>query len=118
LISLKNTLSFLIQSTQSQQLPLKNQLAQNYPNPFNPETWIPYQLAQEAYATITIFDASGRIIRNIDIGYQPAGYYLRKDKAAYWDGRNSFGEIVASGIYFYSIRARNFKAMRKMVVAR
>jgi hypothetical protein len=98
--------------------PLQNRLAQNYPNPFNPETWIPYQLAQKAYVTITIFDASGQIVRTIDVGYQPAGPYFSKDRAVYWDGRNSFGETVASGIYFYSIRAGNFKAVKKMLIVR
>jgi WD40 repeat protein len=118
LIPLKETLYFLIQSLESQKFPLQNRLAQNYPNPFNPETWIPYQLAQGTYVTITIFDMSGRIIRTIDVGYQPAGSYFSKDRAAYWDGKNNLGETVVSGVYFYSIRAGNFKAAKKMMVAK
>ena len=118
LISLKETLYSLIQSMELQQIPYQNRLIQNYPNPFNPETWIPYQLSQKAHVTITIFDIYGKIIRTIDVGYQDAGSYMRKNRAAYWDGKNGFGETVASGIYFYSIRAGNFKAVRKMVVAR
>ncbi|MBC8235866.1 T9SS type A sorting domain-containing protein [bacterium] len=118
LIPLKETLCFLIQSAESKEFPIQNRLAQNYPNPFNPETWIPYQLAQESHVAITIFDASGRIIRTIDVGYQPAGSYISKNRAVYWDGKNSFGETVASGIYFYSIRAGNFNAVKKMIVTK
>ncbi|MBM3239140.1 T9SS type A sorting domain-containing protein [Candidatus Poribacteria bacterium] len=117
LIPLKETLYVLIQSA-NQKLPPQNRLAQNYPNPFNPETWIPYQLAQGADVTITIFEASGRIIRTLDVGYQPAGSYVSKDRAAYWEGKNNLGETVVSGIYFYSIRAGNFNAVKKMIVAK
>ena len=117
LIPLKETLYFLIQSA-SQKISSQNRLAQNYPNPFNPETWIPYQLAQDAYVAITILDASGRVVRTIDVGYRPAGSYVSKDGAVHWDGKNSLGETVVSGVYFYSIRAGNFKAVKKMVVVR
>ncbi|MFQ6040132.1 MAG: dockerin type I domain-containing protein [Candidatus Poribacteria bacterium] len=118
LILLKETLYSLIQAAELRRIPLQNRLAQNYPNPFNPETWIPYQLAQKAHVTITIFDIYGKIIRTIDVGYQDAGSYISKNRAAYWDGKNGFGETVANGIYFYSIRAGNFTALKKMIVAK
>ena len=44
-------------------------------------------------------------MRQLDLGHQPAGYYTDRTKAAYWDGRNEHGESVASGIYFYQLRA-------------
>jgi len=47
-----------------------------------------------------------------------AGEYFAIDKAAYWDGRNEAGEEVASGIYFYTIQAGDFKAIKKMVIQR
>ena len=93
-------------------------LYQNYPNPFNPDTWIPYQVAEDTDAVIRISDASGRIIRTLELGYKPTGFYATKDKAAYWDGRNGAGESVASGIYFYSITAGDYTATRKMTVRR
>ena len=45
-------------------------LLQNYPNPFNPETWIPYQLANDALVTLNIYDQSGQIVRILDMGRQ------------------------------------------------
>jgi hypothetical protein len=89
---------------------------QNYPNPFNPETWIPFRLAESANVTIEIYDAMGRVVRTLDLGNLPGGYYLDKSKAAYWDGRNEFGESVVSGLYFYKLTAGSFSAMRRMVI--
>jgi len=93
-------------------------LLQNYPNPFNPETWIPFQLAKPADVTLRIYNLSGQVIRKIDIGYKPAGTYTSSRKAIYWDGRNNFGERVASGIYFYAIKAGSFNEARKMIVVK
>ena len=91
-------------------------LLTNYPNPFNPETWIPYHLAHDADVTLTIYDIKGMVVRRLDLGYQRAGYYTDRIKAAYWDGRNNLGESVGSGIYFYQLQAENFSTMRKMVI--
>jgi hypothetical protein len=93
-----------------------SKLKSNYPNPFNPETWIPYRLAKEAVITLTIYDATGRIVRSIDVGYRRAGVYESKEKSVHWDGRNNFGERVASGIYFYHLTAGDFSGVRKMLV--
>jgi len=93
-------------------------LAQNYPNPFNPETWIPYRLTEEGDVTVRIYSASGNLVRGLELGHKPAGFYISKSKAAYWDGRNDGGESVASGVYFYTIQAGDFTAIRKMVVAK
>ena len=98
--------------------PTEFDLSQNYPNPFNPDTWIPYQLAEDVNVTIRIHDASGRLVRTLDLGRKPAGFYTNKVKAAYWDGRNEAGEQVASGIYFYTIQAGEFTATRKMLAVR
>ncbi|MHC4536799.1 MAG: alkaline phosphatase, partial [Planctomycetota bacterium] len=101
-------------------------LLQNYPNPFNPETWIPFKLSRHASVTINIYDTTGQLIRTLHLGNQRAGVYTTKDKAAYWNGRDSFGQSVASGVYFYtlqverseipSIGAGEFRATRKMVI--
>ena len=88
----------------------------NYPNPFNPETWIPYQLAAAADVTLTIYGTNGQVVRTLRLGHQPAGVYQRKARAAYWDGRNDFGEHVASGLYFYTLRAGDFTATGKMLI--
>ena len=96
--------------------PEKTQLLANYPNPFNPETWIPYELATDTDVKITIYNTQGVVIRTLEFGHQSAGYYTGRDRAAYWDGRNAFGEQVASGIYFYQFETDEMSSMRKMVI--
>ena len=91
-------------------------LLPNYPNPFNPETWIPYHLAEPADVTLTIYSVDGKVVRRLDLGHQDTGYYQSKARAAYWDGRNSVGERVASGLYFYTLTAGDFAATRKMLI--
>ncbi|RKU12006.1 hypothetical protein C6503_18085 [Candidatus Poribacteria bacterium] len=91
-------------------------LAQNYPNPFNPETWIPYQLSQSAEVSIHIHNVAGHLIRTLDLGLKPTGSYMTPSTAAYWDGKNSVGESVASGIYFYTLQTADFAATRRMVI--
>ena len=97
-------------------VPDQTLLQPNYPNPFNPETWIPYHLANDSDVQISIYDINGALVRQLDLGYQQAGYYTNRSRAAYWDGRNEFGERVATGIYFYQLRADNMSLIRKMVI--
>lgn len=96
--------------------PVDFALGQNYPQPFNPETWIPYSLPKDVNAVIRIYNASGTLIRSLDLGQKQAGYYTSRDRAAYWDGRNEYGEQVSSGIYFYNIQAGEYTATRKMLL--
>ncbi|MDE0688630.1 MAG: dockerin type I domain-containing protein [Candidatus Poribacteria bacterium] len=90
----------------------------NYPNPFNPETWIPYQLADAADVSMKIYDAGGRLVRTIPIGFKPVGYYLTRQRAAYWDGRNKAGEPVSSGVYFLQFVAGDFAATQRVVIVK
>ena len=92
-------------------------LFQNYPNPFNPDTWMPYQLVEDADVNIKIYSIAGQLARTLHPGPKPAGSYINKHRAAYWDGRDESGENVASGIYFYTIQAGNYTATKKMVTA-
>ena len=96
--------------------PETTMLLPNYPNPFNPETWIPYQLANTSDVKITIYDTRGMLVRTLLLGYQSAGYYTGRSRAAYWDGRNSLGERVASGVFFYRLQTDEISLMRKMVI--
>ena len=96
--------------------PKETALLPNYPNPFNPETWIPYQLTHAADVQIAIYDTKGTMVRQLDLGYQPVGYYTDRSKAAYWDGCNEKGEAVASGVYFYQLRVGDYTATRRMVI--
>ncbi|MCG9132011.1 PQQ-binding-like beta-propeller repeat protein [Candidatus Poribacteria bacterium] len=97
-------------------IPKETALFANYPNPFNPETWIPYQLAEPAEVTVTIYAADGTTVRTLMLGHQTVGIYQDKNRAAYWDGRNAVGEPVASGVYFYTLTAGEFTATRKMLI--
>ena len=96
--------------------PEKTQLLANYPNPFNPETWIPYELATDTHVRLMIYNTQGVVIRTLQFGHQSAGYYVGRDRAAYWDGRNALGEQVASGLYFYQLETDEMSLMRKMVI--
>ena len=96
--------------------PQETALLANYPNPFNPETWIPYQLAKPAEVMVSIHTADGRLVRTLALGQLPAGVYQDKDRAVYWDGKNEQGESVASGVYFYTLKAGDFAATKKMLI--
>ena len=107
--NLQNLLASLI-------VPQETALHANYPNPFNPETWIPYQLAAPAEVTLTMYDMHGGVVRRLEMGHQAAGMYQSRSHALYWDGRNERGESVASGLYFYTLRAGDFTGTRKMLI--
>lgn len=85
------------------------EIFQNYPNPFNPETWIPYQLFESTDVQISIYSQTGELIRAFNLGHQTHG-----EKTLYWDGKNSDGETVASGVYFYQFKAGDTQSVRKM----
>ena len=96
--------------------PTRDLLLQNYPNPFNPETWIPYQLSEAADVSVSIYDTTGKLVRTLSLGHQVAGFYNSRERAAYWDGRNTLGERVASGVYFYTLTTGEFTATRRMLI--
>ena len=93
-------------------------LLANFPNPLNPETWIPYQLSEAAHVRIRIYDAAGQLVRTLDLGEQPAGDYLSRQHAAYWDGRNDVGEVVSSGVYFYTLEAGDYRRTQRLAIVR
>ena len=96
--------------------PKRNRLLQNYPNPFNPETWIPYQLSKDSLVSISIYDTAGKLIRTLSLGFQSAGFYNSRERAAYWDGRNTLGEPAASGVYFFQLVTPSFQQTRRMLI--
>jgi hypothetical protein len=98
------------------EIPAETKLLPSYPNPFNSETWIPYRLAKDSSVILTIHDMTGKLVRTIPVGHRYATVYESKDKAIHWDGRNDYGESVASGIYFYTFRADEFAATQKMLL--
>ncbi len=91
-------------------------LLQNYPNPFNPETWMPYQLANDTDVQISIYDINGALVRQFALGHQKVGFYTYRTKAAYWDGRNEHREPAAARVYFYTLTTNDYEETRKMVI--
>ena len=81
-------------------------LSQNYPNPFNPVTSISYQLPEASAVTLTVFNVAGQEVALLVDGQVNAGYHTVQ-----WDASD-----MASGIYFYRIRAGNFTDMKRMIV--
>ena len=98
---------------QIQLVPGQNQLAQNYPNPFNAVTCISYQLAQPAFVTLKVYNLSGQLVRTLVKEKKPAGWHSVR-----WDGRDSSGRAVASGIFFYHLTASEFVTTRRMLLLR
>lgn len=99
-------------------LPTETGLLPNYPNPFNPETWIPYDLAKDSDVYIHIYNLKGESIQCLKMGFQAAGTYRTRSRAAYWDGRNVMGEPVSSGVYFYMLQAGQIKITRPMAIVK
>ena len=104
--------------TKESSIPTETVLLPNYPNPFNPETWIPYLLKDAADIRLTVYDVYGRAVRTLAVGFQPAGVYRSRDRAAYWDGRNENGEPVATGVYFCTLAGGDFRATRRMLIGK
>ncbi len=88
-------------------------LAQNYPNPFNPSTTISYELPQRTHITMEIMDILGKIVRTIVNEDQPAGSY-----SAQWDGLNTQGARIVSGVYFCRMRTDTYTAIKKMLLVK
>jgi predicted TIM-barrel fold metal-dependent hydrolase len=96
--------------------PASTALLQNYPNPFNPETWIPFELSEDAEVTVRIYSVEGALVRTLHLGERALGRYRDRDRAAYWDGANESGEPVASGVYLYELRAGAHRETRRMAI--
>lgn len=86
-------------------------LSQNYPNPFNPSTEIQFQVPQVSQVTITLFNLLGQKVRTLVNSQMEPGSYK-----TVWDGRNDFGQKVASGIYIYRMNAGEFSSVKKMIL--
>ena len=88
-------------------------LHQNYPNPFNPITTIRYDLPEQSFVSIKIYDILGRRIRKLINTTQDAGY-----KSVIWDGTDELGRNVGTGSYLYQIKAGDLTQTRKMLLLR
>jgi flagellar hook assembly protein FlgD len=93
------------------QVPADYGLHPNYPNPFNPTTTIMYDLPEPVDVRLVIYNIRGERVRELVSEPQTAGRHR-----IVWDARNSNGEAVATGVYFYKIKAGEFVQTRKMTL--
>ena len=94
-------------------VPEEFHLRQNYPNPFNPVTNVEFGIRNSELVSLTIYDLSGREVRNLVNNRLEAGMHI-----VVWDGMDNLGESVTSGMYFYRLQAGNFVAAKKMLLVR
>lgn len=92
-------------------LPARFDLSQNYPNPFNPVTTIKYAMPSPGHVRLTVINILGQQVKQLIDTEQSAGLY-----EVVWDGTNSSGNMVASGVYFYKIKTESFTETKKMVL--
>jgi hypothetical protein len=98
--------------TDLQSVPTEYFLSQNYPNPFNPSTTIQYGLPNPSRVNVTVYDLLGRVVKVlVEDDLKEAGY-----RAVVWDGRNSVGDRVSSGVYILRIQAGDFSETRKLIL--
>jgi len=86
-------------------------LSQNYPNPFNPLTTLSYNLPQELFVNITIYDLMGNTVKEIVNQLESSGF-----KSVQWNGINNKGQSVSAGAYIYRIETGDFMQTKKMIL--
>jgi hypothetical protein len=91
--------------------PVDYGLHQNVPNPFNPETTISYSLPNSGRVLLTVYTSLGQEVRTLIDDVQEVGAYTIR-----WDGRDSVGRQVASGVYFYRMHAGDFSDTKRMML--
>jgi hypothetical protein len=94
-------------------LPTAFKLSQNFPNPFNPETTIKYQLPKSSEVVLKIYNMLGQLVTTLVDENQVAGYYTAR-----WNGTDQHGRPVASGVYLYKLKTKEFVQTRKMILTR
>jgi hypothetical protein len=93
--------------------PTEFNLLQNFPNPFNPETVIKFSVKENSWVTLRIYNVLGQVVTTLVDEPKPAGEY-----AISWNGKNGQNEDVASGVYFYRIKAGDYESVRRMTLLR
>ncbi|MEC7228125.1 MAG: FlgD immunoglobulin-like domain containing protein, partial [Candidatus Latescibacterota bacterium] len=91
-------------------LPEVSSVEQNYPNPFNGATTIAYHVVRPGPVQLDIYDIGGQRVQQLADGFHATGSYR-----AVWDGTNRRGRAMASGVYFYALRAEGVQQLRKML---
>ena len=92
-------------------IPKKFTIYQNYPNPFNPVTRLSYDLPEDLFVSITIYDMLGNVVNNLVNTKQSSGY-----KSVQWNATDNLGQPVSAGVYLYSIETKDFRQTKKMIL--
>lgn len=95
----------------SEGMPTRFFLAANYPNPFNPSTNIRFDMPEDAFLTLKIYNSRGREIKTLVNEHRPAGSYIVQ-----WNGEDSLGAKVASGAYYVRLQAGEFSGVQRMIM--
>ena len=98
-------------SNQTETVPVYFNAVQNFPNPFNPLTTLKYDLLEDSFVEITIYDMLGNVVNNLVNQNQMQGY-----KSVQWNATNNQGQPVSTGLYFYTIQAGDFIQTKKMLL--
>ena len=98
----------------NQLVPTEFKLFQNYPNPFNPSTRIQYQVSGNSHVSLNVYDVLGNEVAILVDEYKPAGSYEVEFDAS--SGVRSASGGLASGIYFYQLKAGDFLEMKKCIL--
>jgi len=91
--------------------PITYNLHNAYPNPFNPITTLRYDLPENSYVNVTVYDMLGREVKTLVNTTQDAGF-----KSVIWNATNDFGKPVSAGVYLYQIQTGEFVQTKKMVL--
>ncbi|HAW49848.1 TPA: hypothetical protein DCX16_02720 [bacterium] len=94
----------------------ETQLLQSYPNPANQGCYIPFRLSNDTNVSLEAYNIIGQKVRTIELGQKTKGSYIQENKAIFWDLRNDSQQKVSKGLYFYKIKAGEFKAIKSMIV--
>jgi hypothetical protein len=94
-------------------IPIQFVLNQNIPNPFNTNTVISYTVNDESYVRLEIYNSLGQLVRLLVAEKQEQGMH-----SIPWDGKSSDGIPVSSGVYYYTILARDHKETKRMILLR
>ena len=89
------------------------ELFQNFPNPFNSNTFIKIELGSDSFVSLNVFDVRGQPVARLVNSFQPAGTYIVP-----WDGLDSKGDFLSSGVYYYRLIAEDFQDVKRLVLLR
>ena len=92
-------------------VPLTFAISQNYPNPFNPVTSISYEIPEESFVAISVYNMVGQKVTDLVHELCSVGYHR-----TVWNGTNIAGDPVSSGVYMYTIEANDFRLVKKMIL--